>query len=856
MTVSGNMNVQLEGGSPWGFRLQGGGGFPLQVIKIRKRSKSFKHLVEGDIIIKVNGVSAQGKSHEAVMDMVDATVGPVLHLEIHRGEALHKIPKTAPAPAPRSAVAPASQASSRSSSVHSSEQSMHQHSMEESMRQKMISSQQMSSQQSSQQSVHQQQQVTKSNIVLQNQQQQQQQRVTQRQLSGQWQESSSQNQQQVSQQQMSSQQQQYSLQHQQSMADQQRLAQLQLAEQEMARQQLAHQRQSVQTQIQHQQHQQQQQQQQLQQQQLLEQQQLQQQQLQQQQLQQQQLQQQIQQLQQQQAMSEQQSMQSVQQTESQYEEQTTSVSHAMWNSSQSIHEVQSDLVQQAYTSAPKPFKPKIAGHLPLRDFTPVKPSPPTTPARMTPVPPAYDKENVAPSPIPKAPTPVNVPQFNVKNYKNIVNQEWREAELQELDLPVPDYTKKMTIPPRPVEHEPTPPMPKKEITIPDMTLKPAPPVAPKPKRVFAEVQLPVEAEPWIPDDEIIPIKPEDRPHLPIFGPPVVYGLNPALAPNAGEDESMISETSSGSRKKKIYSDSSFYYDPKGVYPTIEDQIDLCKKISNSLTAAANSRARGATMFAKRQKRSSKWIHAGFSEGMVADLEELASELDEIDGGNKPLFQFRIPKVAGQEAQTVTSYFDQMVSVDSPPTMSMSREEFESYRTTQPKVDHKMANPNAVGIMADLQNSKGRGAKLFAKRQARCDKFIVDEKVTSQSAPTTPSEPPPPIAISTTEMMNIQNRLANMIQQPMPIIQAQAQQSQAPPPTAPKPQPAPPQFAPQQPMFAPTPPPAVNKHIGVALPTTNADLKAEFRNAFEGPNFNRVARGWKTGPSEVPCSSDL
>ena len=105
--------------------------------------------------------------------------------------------------------------------------------------------------------------------------------------------------------------------------------------------------------------------------------------------------------------------------------------------------------------------------------------------------------------------------------------------------------------------------------------------------------------------------------------------------------------------EKIYSDSSFYYDPSGVYPTIEEQIDLCKKISQSLTAAANSRARGATMFAKRQKRSAKWIHAGYSDGNVADLEDLCSELDPSEGGTKPLFQFRIPKVAHQVSKVIS-----------------------------------------------------------------------------------------------------------------------------------------------------------------------------------------------------------
>ena len=164
-------------------------------------------------------------------------------------------------------------------------------------------------------------------------------------------------------------------------------------------------------------------------------------------------------------------------------------------------------------------------------------------------------------------------------------------------------------------------------------------------------------------------------------------------------------------------------------------------------------------------------------------------------------------------------------------MSLSREEFETLRLTQPKVDHTAINPNTcMNIVADLQTSKGRGAKLFAKRQARCDKWVVDEK-TSVSAPTTPSEPPPSTSSPSVAMMNAQNRLADMITKPMPIIQ---------PKTPPKPAPKP---APKPIVSDPT---MMNKHIGVPLPTVNADLQAEFKSVvFDGPNFNRTAKGWKS-----------
>ena len=168
-------------------------------------------------------------------------------------------------------------------------------------------------------------------------------------------------------------------------------------------------------------------------------------------------------------------------------------------------------------------------------------------------------------------------------------------------------------------------------------------------------------------------------------------------------------------------------------------MSMCKKIADSLTSAANKRARGARMFMKRKRKSGKWIHDqrgdlilghGTSEysssaGDVADLDDLDSELYWDEGGNKPLFMFRIPKIAGQVSQGEK--------------MSLTKEEFERLRLAAPKIDHQSVSPNVCfSIAADLhKGGRNKGAKLFQKRQARVEKFVIDDS-NVQHSPVSPT----------------------------------------------------------------------------------------------------------------------
>ncbi|XP_004473857.1 synaptopodin 2-like protein [Dasypus novemcinctus] len=78
--------VTLSGGAPWGFRLQGGAEQkkPLQVSKIRRRSQAGRAgLRERDQLLAINGVSCTSLSHASAMSLIDAS-GNQLILTVQR----------------------------------------------------------------------------------------------------------------------------------------------------------------------------------------------------------------------------------------------------------------------------------------------------------------------------------------------------------------------------------------------------------------------------------------------------------------------------------------------------------------------------------------------------------------------------------------------------------------------------------------------------------------------------------------------------------------------------------------------------------------------------------------------------
>uniref|UniRef100_A0A8C5JS53 Synaptopodin 2-like protein n=1 Tax=Junco hyemalis TaxID=40217 RepID=A0A8C5JS53_JUNHY len=92
MGAEEEMLITLSGGAPWGFRLQGGSEQkrPLQVSKIRKRSKACRGgLWENDVLVSINGKSCAGLSHANAMQIIDSSNGM---LNIRTGPWLQRSP--------------------------------------------------------------------------------------------------------------------------------------------------------------------------------------------------------------------------------------------------------------------------------------------------------------------------------------------------------------------------------------------------------------------------------------------------------------------------------------------------------------------------------------------------------------------------------------------------------------------------------------------------------------------------------------------------------------------------------------------------------------------------------------------
>jgi len=55
-----------------------------------------------------------------------------------------------------------------------------------------------------------------------------------------------------------------------------------------------------------------------------------------------------------------------------------------------------------------------------------------------------------------------------------------------------------------------------------------------------------------------------------------------------------------------YADSSFYDDQSQIYPTVEEQMRMARRVAQSLTSPANRHTRGHRMFMKRREKSVEW----------------------------------------------------------------------------------------------------------------------------------------------------------------------------------------------------------------------------------------------------------
>lgn len=181
--------------------------------------------------------------------------------------------------------------------------------------------------------------------------------------------------------------------------------------------------------------------------------------------------------------------------------------------------------------------------------------------------------------------------------------------------------------------------------------------------------------------------------------------------------------------KKLFVDSAFYDDPEHKYPTVEEQIQLARQVALSVISPANLKSKGHRMFMKRKERAIRWT-TGLTDEEKADLAARAS-----DAG---------AAAAGEPVDETASYSADQSPPSAMPTSvmfapklpkekdedrmnAMSNEELERMSLLERKTTHTNVSPQVCfSLVDDLKSMKGKGGKLFAKRQARAEKWDTEK----------------------------------------------------------------------------------------------------------------------------------
>ncbi|PBC30370.1 hypothetical protein APICC_06288 [Apis cerana cerana] len=165
-----------------------------------------------------------------------------------------------------------------------------------------------------------------------------------------------------------------------------------------------------------------------------------------------------------------------------------------------------------------------------------------------------------------------------------------------------------------------------------------------------------------------------------------------------------------SKNRKMFA-SSYFYAP--THPTVEDQVELARRISHSLSDVKNMKSKGQSMYVNRKKRSVKWIHDGNG---VEDAEE---PLTPVHRDKIPLKCMMNPHGKVLDIHGIQALGEE-VNIE-----------------PMPKNPEKLFD-----IVRDLNNQRGRGAEIFAKRRKRSEKWVVDKD--QPQTPNTPGMPKMPI----------------------------------------------------------------------------------------------------------------
>ncbi|KAG5449798.1 hypothetical protein CSKR_201046 [Clonorchis sinensis] len=178
-------------------------------------------------------------------------------------------------------------------------------------------------------------------------------------------------------------------------------------------------------------------------------------------------------------------------------------------------------------------------------------------------------------------------------------------------------------------------------------------------------------------------------------------------------------------RKKTYADSSFYSDPNKYYPTVEEQIEMARRVADSLQDPENY-AKGVNMFEKQRIRADKHVREGPDPEPDPIEEATPDELEHMTPPSPP----PPPPPPPPSFPGLQPVNKPTVPIPPPPPMLPGQpktvQEFLEKIKVFPKNRHTDLDPQkCFDIATALYTSDSRGAQMFAKRHARAKKWDAE-----------------------------------------------------------------------------------------------------------------------------------
>ncbi|XP_050425333.1 neuroendocrine convertase 1-like isoform X2 [Adelges cooleyi] len=165
-----------------------------------------------------------------------------------------------------------------------------------------------------------------------------------------------------------------------------------------------------------------------------------------------------------------------------------------------------------------------------------------------------------------------------------------------------------------------------------------------------------------------------------------------------------------SKNRKMYASSSFYGPD---HPTVEQQFELARRISSSLSDISNQQSKGQSMYVNRKKRSVKWVHEGEGRGPLPSNFPLGMNGRDYDTSEQ-----------SDSKQILKLVMDPRGQV----------QDIQTLRKLGENIEPCLSPEVCFDLVRDLNATKGKGAALFAKRRKRSENWVVDETNVKSASP--------------------------------------------------------------------------------------------------------------------------